>query len=85
MIDFIKFAEIDADGCGTYNDILIQVEGKTELTNGVIERTKKEIEKYKKQNPYEWDTNGAIEAACEHLKTAGYICNLVSPSYCIDF
>ena len=85
MQQIIKFIDVDVDRCGTDVDVYIKVEGKTELTNGVIERTKKVIEEYKEENPYEWDTNTIIDIACKHLKTEGYKTETTSYDYCIEF
>ena len=85
MKQIIKFIDVDVDGCGTDIDVYVEVEGKTELTNGVIERTKKAIEEHKEENPYEWDTDTVIDIACEHLKTEGYNAETTSYDYCIEF
>lgn len=85
MVQIIKFIDVDSDGCGTDIDVYVKVEGKTELTNGVIERTKKVIEEYKEENPYEWDTNTVIDVACEYLKTEGYEAETTDYDYCIEF
>ena len=84
MTQIIKFVDINADGCGTDIDVYVRVEG-AELTNGVIARTKKAIEEYKKENPYEWDTNTVVDVACEHLETEGYKAEVTSYDYCIEF
>ena len=49
MMQIIKFTDVDIDGNGTNIEVYIQVEGRIELTNGIIERMKKEIEKYKEE------------------------------------
>ena len=85
MKQIIKFIDVNVDGCGTDIDVYVKVEGKTELTNGVINRTKEAIEKYKEENQYEWDTDTIIDAACEHLKTEGYKTETTSYDYCIEF
>lgn len=84
---FIKLIDVDVDGCGTNIENIIQVEGKTELTNEIIQRTKDVIDKYKEDNPGEWDTDSIINIACEHLGTGteGYICNYVSTDAIIEF
>ena len=81
----IKFTDVNVDGCGTDVTVYIQVEGKTELTNGIIDRTKKVIEEYKDENPYEWDTDTVIDVACKHLETEGYMCSSIIPNYDIEF
>lgn len=48
MKQIVKLIDVDVDGCGTNVETMIQVEGKQELTNGIIERIKDAIEKYKK-------------------------------------
>lgn len=50
MKQIIKFIDVDVDGCGTNMESMIKVEGKHELTNGIIQRTKDAIEQYKKEN-----------------------------------
>lgn len=85
MIQIIKMIDVNVDGCGTDIDAYIKVEGETELTNGVIERTKKAIEKYKEENPYDWDTDTIIELACEYLKTEDYKAEPTGYNYCIEF
>ena len=54
MKQIIKFIDTDVDGCGTNIEIMIQIKGKHEITNGVIRRTSNVIEKYKKDNKGEW-------------------------------
>lgn len=83
MKQIIKFTDIN--GFGGNIDVLVQVEGKFELTNGVIERMKKAIEKYQEENYDDWDTDGVINAACEYLETEGYMCDYVVPDYAIVF
>lgn len=84
-MQIIKFTDVNVDGFGTNVEVYIQVEG-TELTNGIIERTKAEIEKYKEENYYgEWDTDSVIDVACEYLRTEGYVCHAVIPHYEIEF
>lgn len=85
MIQIIKFIDVDSDGCGTNIDMYVKVEGKTELTNGVIERTKRVIEEYKEENPYEWDTNTVIDVACEYLEIEGFKAEVTDYDYCIAF
>ena len=50
MKQIIKLIDIDVDGCGTNIETMIQVEGKQELTNGIIQRVKEAINKHKKEN-----------------------------------
>lgn len=83
MKQIIKFTDIN--GFGGNIDVLVQVEGKFELTNGVIERMKKAIEKYQEENYDDWDTDSVINAACEYLETEGYMCDYVVPDYAIVF
>lgn len=85
MIQIIRFIDVNADGCGTDINIYVKFEGKTELTNGIIERTKKVIEDYKEENSYDWDTNTAIGVACEYLETEGYKAESIGYDYCIEF
>lgn len=49
MKQIIKLIDIDVDGCGTNIETMIQVEGKQELTSGIIHRAKAVIEEYKKK------------------------------------
>lgn len=83
MRQIIKFT--DTNGFGENIDVLVQVEGKFELTNGIIERMKKAIEKYQEENYDDWDTDGVINEACEYLETEGYMCDYVVPDYAIVF
>lgn len=85
MKQIIKFIDADVDGCGTNVESMIQVEGKQELTNGIIQRTKDAIEKYKKENNGEYDTDIIIEVACEHLESEGYMCDYISEDATIKF
>lgn len=48
MIQIIKLTDVNVDGCGTNVEEMIQVEGKQELTNGIIQRTKEAIEEIQK-------------------------------------
>lgn len=85
MKQIIKFIDVNIDGCGTNVESMVQVEGKQELTNGVIQRTKDTIEKYKKENYGEYDTDSIIDVACEHLETEGYMCDYISEDATIEF
>ncbi len=85
MIQIIKFIDVNVDGCGTDIDMYVKVEGDSALTNGVIDRTKKVIEEYKDENPYEWDTDTVIDVVCEYLETEGYKAETVGYDYCIEF
>lgn len=64
MKQIIKLIDVDVDGCGTNVETMIQVEGKQELTNGIIQRTKDAIEKYKKENDGEYDTDSIVGVVC---------------------
>lgn len=85
MKQIIKFIDEDVDGCGMNVNTMIQVEGKQELTNGILQRTKDAIEKYKKENDGEYDTDSIIDVACEYLETEGYMCDYVSEDVTITF
>lgn len=85
MKQIIKFIDTDIDGCGTNIEIMIQIKGKHKITNGIIQRTSNVIEKYKKDNKGEWDTDSIIMTACEHLKTEGYTCRYISEDATIEF
>lgn len=85
MKQIIKFIDVNIDGCGTNVEFMVQVEGKQELTNGVIQRTKDAIEKYKKENYGEYDTDSIIDVACEHLETEGYMRDYISEDATIEF
>ena len=85
MMQIIKFTDVDIDGNGTNIEVYIQVEGRIELTNGIIERMKKEIEKYKEEFSGEWDTDSIINVACMYLESQGYMCHSVIPDYEIEF
>ena len=77
MIQVIRFKNLE-DGY----ELNVQVEGKLMLTNGIIERTKMAIEEYKADNDKDWDFDGVVNAACNHLEAEGYMCYLdVFPDY----
>lgn len=84
MKQIIKFIDANIDGCGTNVESMVQIEGKHELTNGVIQRTKDAIEKYKKDNNGEYDTDSIIDVACEHLESEGYMCDHISEDTTIE-
>lgn len=85
MKQIIKLIDVDVDGCGTNVETMIEVEGKQELTNGIIQRTKDAIEKYKKENNGEYDTDSIIGVVCEHLESEGYMYNYISEDIAIEF
>lgn len=85
MKQIIKFIDVNIDGCNTNIESMVQIEGKQELTNEVIQRTKDAIEKYKKENYGEYDTDSIIDAACEHLESEGYMCDYISEDATIEF
>lgn len=85
MKQIIKLVNVDVDGCGTNVETMIQVEGKHELTNGIIQRTKDAIEKYKKENDGEYDTDSIVSVVCEHLESEGYMCDYISEDVDIEF
>ena len=85
MKQIIKFIDVDVDGCGTNIESMIGVEGKQELTNGIIQRTKDAIEKYKEENYGEYDTDSIISVACEYLESEGYMCDYISEDATIEF
>ena len=84
-MQIIKFTDINVDGYGTDVEVYVQVEGRKELTNGIVERMKEEIKKYKIENYGEWDTDSVVEVACEYLETEGYMCHSVIPDYNVEF
>lgn len=85
MKQIIKFIDVNVDGCGTNVESMIEVEGKQKLTNGIIQRTKDAIEKYKKENYGEYDTDSIIDVACEYLESEGYMCDYISEDVTIVF
>ena len=85
MMQIIKFTDVDIDGNGTNIEVYIQVKGRFELINGVIAEMKSEIEKYKEEYSGEWDTDSAINVACEYLESKGYECRSLLPDYEIEF
>ena len=79
MIQVIKFREVEDN-----YELNVQVEGKYELTNDIIEKTKIAVEEYKKDDK-DWDFDGVVNAACDYLETEGYMCYLdVFPDYEIE-
>ena len=85
MKQIVKLIDVDVDGCGTNVETMIQVEGKQELTNGIIQRAKDAIEKYKKENDGEYDTDSIVGVVCEHLESSGYMCDYISEDVAIEF
>ena len=85
MKQIAKLIDVDVDGCGTNVETMIEIEGKQELTNGIIQRTKDAIEKYKKENDGEYDTDSIIDVVCEHLESEGYMCYYISEDVDIEF
>jgi len=85
MQQIIKFADVDVDGCGTNVEVYIQVEGKHELTNGIIEKLNEIVENYKMEHFGEWDTDSVVDASCDYLKSEGYHINPLIPDYEIIF
>lgn len=85
MKQIIKLIDVDVDGCGTNVETMIQIEGKQELTNGIIERIKDEIEKYKTENDGEYDTDSIVGVVCEYLESEGYMCDYISEDVAIEF
>ena len=81
---YIKFTDENVDGCGMNISEIIEITGP-ELTKGVIERTKAAIAEYKTECFDCWDTDGAIEAACDHLKEEGYSCSSINENVEIRF
>lgn len=79
MIQVIKFREVEDN-----YELNVQVEGKYELTNDIIEKTKIAVEEYKKDDK-DWNFDGVVNAACNYLETEGYMCYLdVFPDYEIE-
>ena len=85
MKQIVKLIDVDVDGCGTNVETMIQVEGKQELTNGIIERIKDAIEKYKKENDGEYDTDSIVGVVCKYLESEGYMCDYISEDAAIEF
>ena len=85
MKQIVKLIDVDVDGCGTNIESMIVVEGKQELTDGIIQRTKDTIEKYKKENYGEYDTDSVVDAAYKHLESEGYMCDYISEDATIEF
>lgn len=85
MKQIIKLIDVDVDGCGTNVETMIQIEGKHELTNGIIQRTNDAVEKYKKANDGKYDTDSIVDVVCEHLESEGYMCDYISEDATIEF
>lgn len=78
MKQVIKFIDKNVDGCGTNVEVLIQVEGKLQLTSAVLQETKDVIKRYKIENDL-WCTDEVVDEACKFLETKGYMCNYAAP------
>lgn len=85
MKQIIKLIDVNIDGCNTNIATMIQVEGKQELTNGIIQRTKDTIDNYKKESNGEYDTDDIVNIVCEHLEKEGYMCDYISEDVIIEF
>lgn len=85
MKQIIKLIDVDVDGYGTNVETMIQIEGKQALTNGIIQRTKDAVEKYKKANDGKYDTDSIVDVVCKHLESEGYMCDYVSGDTTIEF
>ena len=85
MRQIINFIDRDVDGNGTNVETLSQVEGKTQITAGVIQRTKEAIGKYKEECEGNWTTDDVVEEACLHLGNEGYMCDTITPDEVIEF
>lgn len=84
-VQYIKFTDLYVDGClGDVISDIIEVTGP-ELTDGVIKRTSDVIEAFKKETDGDWDTDGVLEVACEHLEKEGYTCKELAESAEITF
>lgn len=83
LTDFI--IDVDVDGCGTNIETMIQVEGKHELTKGIFQGIKDTIQKYKKENDGEYDTDSVVGVVCEYLESEGYMCDYISEDVVIEF
>lgn len=81
----IKFIDMDVDGCGANVEMMIQVEGKHELTKEIFQGIKDTIEKYKNECNGEYDTDSIIDVACKYLESEGYMCDYVSEDVTIYF
>ena len=46
---------------------------------------KEAINKHKKENCGEYDTDSITDAVCEHLESEGYMCDYVSADVTIEF
>lgn len=64
---------------------MIQVEGRQELNNKIIQGTKTAIKKYKKESNEGYDPNSIIDVACEYLESQGYMCDYISGDVTIEF
>ena len=67
MKQVIKFIDENVDGCGTNVEVLIQVEGKLQLTSAVLQETKDVIKRYKIENDL-WCTDEVVDEACKFMK-----------------
>lgn len=79
MKRIINFIDENVDGCGTDISVYVQIEGDTDITNGVLACTKNVIEDYKACNKNEYTTDDVIEAACRYLTKEGYRCEALIP------
>jgi len=82
--EYLRFTDVNVDGCGTDISVLVEVSGNHELTDGVIMRVVDKIDIYKAETE-EWDTDGVISAAFEQLNKEAYECKVIAPYCDIEF
>lgn len=80
----VSFRDEDVDGCGTDVVVLARIYGN-DITFGVIDKVKKAISDYKKENDGDWDTDGCLDTAKEQLELDGYEVHWIHPAVEICF
>lgn len=85
MTQIINLIDKDVDGCGTNIETLFVIEGKQKLTTEIIQKVNTVIEKYKKENEGEWETDSILDVVCEYLENKGYMCDYIRPDVIIEF
>ena len=60
-------------------------ENELNMDNETILGANDFLEKYKKENGGEYDTDSIIDVACGHLESEGYMCDYISENATIEF
>lgn len=76
---FIKFTDVNVDGCGTDVTNIAKITGDRLLTEEDTKKVAYAINTYKNTYAGEWDTDGCLDAAKEELERQGFKVEFVNP------